>query len=730
MSEQIDYLDFEVNIDKADTGDYVVRIASMGGRMEIPFTDPFTGDKRMIVRQTLTAAALRSSARVRSSSAPEIKTMKELGYTLFDNVVREQVREFYYQCLGQANQQGKGLRLRLVIDPALSDLPWEFLSTPQNEFLALDPKTPIVRFIELPTPSVPLKTELPLQILVVIASPHDQIPLEVDVEKTRIASALNPLQEQGLVKVSYIEGPDTWPRLIDALRPNETQILHYIGHGTFDEKNQEGVLVMEDDEGSSKYISSDLIRILLQGKTQLRLVVLNSCLGAQATASEPFASVAAGMVRAGVPAVIAMQFEVSDRAAEIIAGTFYKSLALNFPVDAALTEARRQIALLDRNSLEWATPVLFMQVPDGQLFNVNRQPEARIAALQKQDSSEKSPVVSQPASPSTAQSPAAAKPSVDLNTKAAESYQAGEDAALRGDWKAALTGYKGALLFVPNFRDAAKKVAYCERRNQCVGLYEQAQHLYADKKYTQVLETLNQIRNIDPRWVDSADLQTLAECGQIFEQAISALRAGNREGGADLLRKVLEKRQDFEDVVSRLENLAEGGTGLFGSTDPSAVVQTSVPPQQQTEQTVLPAGPAEVSPVAGQRIYELTRANPMALAEEIRQYFFRNGYQAQIFQQGANVVVQGKKEHLLRSALGMSYAATTVIEPTGTGFKVSVGGGKWIDKAAVAAFGIFVAFGFTVLTAGYGAAQQKTLENSIWQLIESHVVQHGGRRTA
>ena len=100
-------------------------------------------------------------------------------------------------------------------------------------------------------------------------------------------------------------------------------------------------------------------------------MVLNSCLGTEGDEAQPFSSMAAGLVRSGIPAVIAMQFEISDRAAREIAQTFYTSIALNLPVDAALTEARRKIFLSDRDSLEWATPILFMQVPDGQLFQFN-----------------------------------------------------------------------------------------------------------------------------------------------------------------------------------------------------------------------------------------------------------------------------------------------------------------------------------------------------------------------
>src|SRR5262249_23164964 len=119
----------------------------------------------------------------------------------------------------------------------------------------------------------------------------------------------------------------------------------------------------------------------MKGKSRLRLVVLNSCLGTEGDAAQPFSSTAAGLVASGIPAVIAMQFEISDNAALEIARTFYTSLALNFPVDKALTEARRKIYLSNLDTLEWATPVLYMQVPDGQLFQFQTRGSGELPAL-------------------------------------------------------------------------------------------------------------------------------------------------------------------------------------------------------------------------------------------------------------------------------------------------------------------------------------------------------------
>ena len=58
---------------------------------------------RALIDATLTKVALRSSAKVRSSSAPEVKKMREVGSALFEQAITGQVREFYYKCQGQVN---------------------------------------------------------------------------------------------------------------------------------------------------------------------------------------------------------------------------------------------------------------------------------------------------------------------------------------------------------------------------------------------------------------------------------------------------------------------------------------------------------------------------------------------------------------------------------------------------------------------------------------------------
>ena len=108
---------------------------------------------------------------------------------------------------------------------------------------------------------------------------------------------------------------------------------------------------------------------LLGDQAQLQLVVLNSCEGARTTLTDPFAGVATTLIQSGVPAVVAMQFEISDEAAIVFAEELYTNLiGRQDPIDAAVAEARKAV-FVEVDELEWATPVLFLRDPAIALFS-------------------------------------------------------------------------------------------------------------------------------------------------------------------------------------------------------------------------------------------------------------------------------------------------------------------------------------------------------------------------
>ena len=124
----------------------------------------------------------------------------------------------------------------------------------------------------------------------------------------------------------------------------------------------------------------------------LRLVVLNACEGARGGKRDIFSSTASILIEQGVPAVLAMQYEISDKAAVEFSRSFYEAIADGWPVDAATSEARMAIRLEAGNSFEWGTPVLFMRAPDGLLFKLqprDREREERERRAQEQAEQER-----------------------------------------------------------------------------------------------------------------------------------------------------------------------------------------------------------------------------------------------------------------------------------------------------------------------------------------------------
>lgn len=171
----------------------------------------------------------------------------------------------------------------------------------------------------------------------------------------------------GQVTLDVIRGPRTLGQLRERLR-EPVHVLHVLCHGDLDQASHEGVLVFEDIEGREEQVNADMLRLLVEERRgDLCLVLLNNCLGALQAAGDPFSSVGAALIRAGLPTVIAMQFEIAESSAAELADIFYDELVAGRAIDLALTKARQQLAARFRN-LDWAIPVLFARGDDLSLF--------------------------------------------------------------------------------------------------------------------------------------------------------------------------------------------------------------------------------------------------------------------------------------------------------------------------------------------------------------------------
>ncbi|MEZ4864593.1 MAG: SUMF1/EgtB/PvdO family nonheme iron enzyme [Caldilineaceae bacterium] len=383
----LDYLDFELEIGQLTGQEYpLTLLRSPAGEARATLLWPL-GELALENRRKDLQIALLSSGGVRRTIlTPAEAAVQRFGAELFDLLFSGEVRNRYDVSQERVHHQGKGLRVKLRIqDPLLANLPWEFLYDPRRgEYICLSQQTPLVRYLELPQTIRPLAVTPPLRILGLIASPSDLQTLDVRVERQRLERAIAPLQAEGLVELQWLPGAG-WRDLQRALRREPWHIFHFVGHGDFDPRREEGLIALCTPAGKAHHFSAgDLGRLLADHRT-LRLAVLNACLGAQGSNHDLFSSTAATLVRRGLPAVVAMQEAITDAAAIEFTQSFYESLADGLPVDAAMSEARKAISFAVTNTLEWGTPVLYSRASDGVLFNVASLPEGEPAGREGND---------------------------------------------------------------------------------------------------------------------------------------------------------------------------------------------------------------------------------------------------------------------------------------------------------------------------------------------------------
>ncbi len=283
-----------------------------------------------------------------------------------------------------AQSKQKDLRIKLRITaPDLAALPWEYLYEENDVIGYLSLRRPFVRYLETAGAAGAMGVKGPLRILGMISAPDTKEwpRLEVAKERERINKGMDKLQREGRVVFEWVSG-GTAKDLMDKLQEADWHIFHFIGHGgvepqsqspkTGNNFNQSGFIVMVDEDGRpAKKFASDLAIMLDDARDSLRLVVLNCCESARINVGEKFGNPAIGVMSGGwLPAVIAMQFPISDRVAIGLSEAFYGALARSSPIDDAVTTARKYIHQ-EQSRVEFGIPVLYMRSIDGKIFEVD-----------------------------------------------------------------------------------------------------------------------------------------------------------------------------------------------------------------------------------------------------------------------------------------------------------------------------------------------------------------------
>ena len=380
-------LDFDVAIEPLSDGYRTRVVASPVGDAAADFAVPFTDKDLEILVLKVVGSVGQVRRKVRRIEPPERRLLEDFGGQLFQAAFSGHVRE----CLGRsrlvADSRGAGLRIRLRLPPALANIPWEYLYDAEYGFVSLSPETALVRYVEMPAPVRPFPISPPLRILAMISAPSDVTGLQDEEEWRKLNDALSDLAHRGMVEVDRLDG-GTLSALQRPLRLHEYHVLHFVGHGGYDEDAQDGALALEGADRKTRLVTGRDLGLMIRGHRSLRLVVLNACEGARSARDDPFGGVAQALVRQGIPAVIAMQFEISDSAALVFSQSFYQAIADDFPVDVAMVEARRAM-FAKGHEVEWATPVLLPALTGWPCLYKGPDPEADAGA--REDADRKAP---------------------------------------------------------------------------------------------------------------------------------------------------------------------------------------------------------------------------------------------------------------------------------------------------------------------------------------------------
>jgi hypothetical protein len=311
--------------------------------------------------------------------SPRLETAKVFGTRLFTTLFKEKLYLALRLLIDRAKSENAFVRIRLDLTdvPELGSLPWEYLyDTNLNHFYATSIKTPIVRYLSVGNPVEPLIVQAPLRILVVISQPTDASPLNVEKEWEDLKNEVRKMDEAGNIELERL--PDA---TIDALQRvlserfqnNPFHVFHFIGHGVFDKAAGEGKLLFKNNDGKARPLSGARLGDELRDWS-FRLAVINACEGARISASDSYTGTAQSLIRqAGIPAVVAMQYEITDRSAIKFTPKFYKAITDGYPIDAALTLARKAISDLtddEQGYAEWGSPVLYLRANDGDLLQI------------------------------------------------------------------------------------------------------------------------------------------------------------------------------------------------------------------------------------------------------------------------------------------------------------------------------------------------------------------------
>lgn len=294
--------------------------------------------------------------------------LEEIGARLYDLLFCGEVRDLWLRARADLGDDS-GVCIRLSAPPpAVAALPWEVLFDPEQKLaLSGSLQTPLVRVENLLRHVAqvrPLTARPPLRLL--FAAPEDPTQqIDGAAETQRLTAALGSLANRS-VEIIGLNGRFSVVDLRQTIAQVQPDIVHLVTHGQPD-----GVLLWQHD--APVITPAAALRVALEGAHSVKLVVLNACATAQGAVGSSLASVGAQLLQTGVPAVIAMQYDIEEDDASNFAVFFYQELfggQCPGAIPRAVSFARSNLYALNPDSIGYSTPVLWLNAATGAIFEM------------------------------------------------------------------------------------------------------------------------------------------------------------------------------------------------------------------------------------------------------------------------------------------------------------------------------------------------------------------------
>jgi hypothetical protein len=298
------------------------------------------------------------------------------GAALTGMVFRPQeVRKFYTLAVAAAQATPVHFRLRIEGAPEYHDVRWELLHDPDNPERAVATSQNMLFSRYLGSKDwrpVEMREVRAPRALIVIANPanlgewspggRELQPVDVEAELARAQAALANYRTEVLAGLGDKHNAPSMDNLIRRLADG-FDVLYLVAHGAL--HNEKPLIFLEEETGT--VVDPDAGRLIAQVRDLRQppsVVFLSSCQSAGAESADGGALAALGprLSEAGVPAVIAMQGNITMHTASDFAPAFFESFRQDGVVDQAVTVARGRI----RERHDWWMPVLFSRLRWGQ----------------------------------------------------------------------------------------------------------------------------------------------------------------------------------------------------------------------------------------------------------------------------------------------------------------------------------------------------------------------------